>query len=214
MTNKILLDSQRFKEDNSDDSIFYAHPRFVHHLDEGFRLRLTQLYRERIPSESIVLDLMSSWVSHLPKEINYKKVIGHGLNQIELEKNYRLDDFWIQDFNKDQRFPLEDHSIDYCLMTAAWQYLQEPEEIAVEIKRIIKPSGELIVSFSNRAFWSKAPRIWTDGSDLDHINYIKSVLISQGWKKLSHLQEITKSPRFLGLYSSYGDPFFSVLASP
>ena len=29
---------------------------------------------------------MSSWNSHLPEEIKYRKVIGHGLNKEELEK--------------------------------------------------------------------------------------------------------------------------------
>ena len=76
----VLEDSQRFKLDSSDDAIFYSEPRFVHHLDAGFRARLTALYRERIPPCAQVLDLMSSWVSHLPEDVSYDKVIGHGLN--------------------------------------------------------------------------------------------------------------------------------------
>ena len=63
---------------------FYSEPRFVHHLDAGFRARLTQLYRDRIPPCADVLDLMSSWVSHLPEDIRYDQVIGHGLNDEEL----------------------------------------------------------------------------------------------------------------------------------
>ena len=86
MTNELLDDYQRSKLDNDDDALFYSQPRFVHHLDEGFRSNLTELYRHYISSDSIVLDLMSSWVSHLPENIKYKRVIGHGLNQIELEQ--------------------------------------------------------------------------------------------------------------------------------
>ena len=103
MAKNLLTDYQRRKEDNNDDSYFYAQPRFVHHLDKAFRSRLTALYKERIPKNSIVLDLMSSWVSHLPNCINYKRVIGHGLNQLELEKNNQLDDYWIQDLNRNQK---------------------------------------------------------------------------------------------------------------
>lgn len=42
--------------------------------DEKFLSQLTQLYRERIPEGGAVLDLMSSWVSHLPPEASYSKV--------------------------------------------------------------------------------------------------------------------------------------------
>ena len=213
MVKKVLSDYQRSKEDNTDDLYFYAQPRLVHHLDESFRLCLTELYSELIESNSIILDLMSSWTSHLPTNIQYKKVIGHGLNKIELEKNTRLDSYWVQNLNSDQKLPLEDSSIDVCLIVAAWQYLQQPEEIAAELKRIIRPKGLLIVSFSNRAFWSKAPKIWTEGSDIDHINYINSMLISQGWAKPKSISKQTMLKGFLGNIGIHGDPFFSIIAT-
>ena len=96
----ILEDHERIKQDSNDDSLFYAQPRFVHHLDEPFRNRLTNLYRDKIPKGSVLLDLMSSWVSHLPNDIKYKRIVGHGLNQIELERNIRLDSYWVQNFNQ------------------------------------------------------------------------------------------------------------------
>ena len=76
MVKMMLTDNQRSKEDYSDDSLFYAQPRFSHHLDEKFRLRLTDLYRQKICEGSVVLDLMSSWVSHLPTDLRFKRVIG------------------------------------------------------------------------------------------------------------------------------------------
>ena len=97
-------------------------------------------------------------------------------------------------------------------MVAAWQYLQQPEQIAAELKRIIRPNGLLIVSFSNRAFWSKAPKIWVEGSDMDHINYISSLLISQGWPKPKYISEETLMKGILGNFGMHGDPFFSVIA--
>ncbi len=209
----VLREEQRLKQDNSDDSIFYAEPRFVNHLDEAFRNRLTKLYEEKINKNAVVLDLMSSWISHLPEKIKYKRVIGHGLNLLELERNKRLDSFWIQDFNVDQEIPLDDSSVDVCLMVAAWQYLQYPEKLVYNLKRIIKPKGKIIISFSNRAFWTKAPRIWTEGTDMDHINYIKNVLIAQGWADLEYISEPTKNNRLMSLISINGDPFFSVLGS-
>ena len=156
---------------------------------------------------------MSSWTSHLPEEVKYKRGIGHGLNISELQFNKRLDSFWVQDFNNDQNIPLDNSSVDVCLMVAGWQYLQYPEKIAFNLKQVIKPNGKLIVSFSNRAFWTKAPRIWTEGSDIDHINYIKNVLIAQGWNNLEFIAEETKKSGLVSLFDINGDPFFSVLAS-
>ncbi len=213
MEKRLLLDSQREKEDKNDDKIFYSQPRFVHHLDNAFRSRLTKLYKEKIPSESIVLDLMSSWVSHLPEDVIYKKVIGHGMNKEELKKNKRLDSFWVQDLNKNQKIPLDNCSVDVVLMVAAWQYLQEPERISAELNRIIRGNGQLIVSFSNRAFWSKAPRIWVEGNYIQHINYIKAVLVAQGWRNPEHIAEKTSSNNLLGFWGGEGDPFYSVMVT-
>ena len=86
----VLSEAQRRKWDSSDDQLFYAEPRFVQHLDDAFRERLTQLYRERIPRRAVVLDLMSSWVSHLPDDGVYERVIGHGLNEKELAANRQI----------------------------------------------------------------------------------------------------------------------------
>ncbi len=209
---KVLNDFQRSKENNSNDAIFYANPRFVYHLDAGFRERLESLYRENIGKESIVLDLMSSWVSHLPEDINYKNIIGHGLNQQELKSNKRLDSFWVQDLNVSQKLPLETSSVDVCLMVAAWQYLQEPEAIAMELKRVVKKDGMLIISFSNRAFWEKAPRIWIEGNDNSRIKYVQKVLLSQGWSISEYIYEKYPSRKFLNFLSQNSDPFISIIA--
>ena len=116
----VLSEQDRWKQDRADDALFYAEPRFVQHLDGAFRARLTALYRERIPAGSVVLDLMSSWVSHLPEDLATKEVIGHGLNARELEANPRLDRHWQQNLNVDQQLPLESGSIDAALIVAGW----------------------------------------------------------------------------------------------
>ena len=51
-------------------------------------LQVTQLYRERIPEDAVVLDLMSSWVSHLPPEKKYNRVVGHGMNAAEVSMSF------------------------------------------------------------------------------------------------------------------------------
>jgi len=213
MVVQVLTEADRRKIDRSDDGLFYAEPRFVQHLDGGFRARLTELYRQRLPAGAQLLDLMTSWVSHLPEEIGYASVIGHGLNAAELQANPRLDRFWVQNLNRDQTLPLEAASVDGVLITAGWQYLQQPEAIAAELLRILRPGGQLIVAFSNRMFAQKAPQIWLDGSDQDHLRVVARILVAQGWPQPELLAEPTRPPGPLGWLGGQGDPFFAVIAS-
>lgn len=209
----VLSDADRDKLDRSDDALFYAEPRFVHHLDASFRARLTSLYRERIPPCAVVLDLMSSWVSHLPEDLTYQEVIGHGLNAEELAANPRLDRHWVQNLNTDQSLPLADDSVDVALIVAGWQYLQQPEAVAAELLRVVRPRGEVIVAFSNRMFFQKAPQIWTEGGDRDHLATVAKVLLAQGWSMPQLLAEDTPAPGVLGWIGGKGDPFFAVIAA-
>jgi SAM-dependent methyltransferase len=208
----VLSDTERQKLDSSDDALFYAEPRFVQHLDGAFRRRLTALYRERIPPCAVVLDLMSSWVSHLPEPVTYEEVIGHGLNEAELAANPRLDRHWLQNLNQDQRLPLDDSSVDAALIVAGWQYLERPEPVAAELLRVVRPAGQLIVAFSNRMFFQKAPRIWAEGSDRDHLTYVSRVLQAQGWPAPRLIAEPTRAEGPLGWLGGQGDPFLAVIA--
>ena len=212
MVMNVLSAADRQKIDGSDDALFYAEPRFVQHLDAAFRARLTELYRERIPRNAVVLDLMGSWVSHLPEDGTYAEVIGHGLNERELQANPRLSRHWVQNLNTNQHLPLDDASVDAVLVVAGWQYLQQPEAIAAELLRITRPGGQLIVAFSNRMFFTKAPQVWTDGSDRDHLAYVAEVLIAQGWPRPTLLAETTRAQGLPGLIGAKGDPFFAVIA--
>jgi len=200
--------NDRDKSDLADDEIFYQQPRFVHHLSDSFRNRLTSLYSEYLLNHHIILDLMSSWVSHLPSNISYKKVIGHGMNEAELSSNERLDRFFVQNLNKKQNMPIEDSSVDVGLIVAGWQYLQYPEKVSLELSRVIKSDSLLIISFTNRAFWTKAPNIWTYSSEEKRIEYITSVLTSNGWRIEKILNEKTHDKKLFGFYSSESDPFF------
>tara|TARA_Y100001968_G_scaffold243568_1_gene227455 strand:- start:344 stop:994 length:651 start_codon:yes stop_codon:yes gene_type:complete len=207
-----LSNEDRDKIDISNDEIFYQQPRYVHHLSLSFRERLTKLYSKYICNHYVILDLMSSWVSHLPPQIKYKKIIGHGMNKSELMANRRLDKFWVQNLNETQNMPIEDSFIDIGLIVAGWQYLQYPEKVSLELSRIIKNESLLIISFTNRAFWTKSPRIWTNSSEERRIEYVKSVLSENGWIVEKILKEKTYEKNLFGLYSSESDPFFSVIA--
>ena len=209
---EVLNNYQRRKLDERNDEEFYSEPKFVYHLDSHFRKYLSQVYSNEILENSIILDLMSSWDSYLPNEKIYKKVFGHGLNKKELEKNRVLDSFWIQNFNLNQIIPLESGRIDYCLMVAAWQYLQYPEKLTKEISRILSDKGKIIVSFSNRAFWHKAPNIWTTSSEDERVNYVRRVLITNGFKEPKIIKKFNNQSHNIFNFLKK-DPFYCLIAT-
>ena len=209
---EVLNNYQRKKNDESNDEEFYSQPKFVYHLDSNFRKYLSYIYKIEIKDNSTVLDLMSSWDSYLPQEKKYKKVIGHGLNKRELEKNKILNSYWIQNFNSDQNIPLESGSIDFCLMVAAWQYLQYPEKLTQEIIRVLSDGGKILVSFSNRAFWHKSPNIWTNSNEEERLKYVRKVLISNGFNEPRIIKKFNAQK--LSIFSLIkNDPFYCLIAS-
>ena len=209
---EVLNNQQRKKFDESNDEEFYSDPKFVYHLDANFRQNLSSLYESEIDNNSIVLDLMSSWDSYLPKRKKYKKVIGHGLNKQELEKNKILDSYWVQNFNLNQELPLDTDSVDYCLMVAAWQYLQYPENLTKEVARILSSQGKFIIAFSNRAFWHKTPKIWTSSTEEERIKYVKKILITNGFNEPKIIQKFNE-PGFNILNILKKDPFYCLIGT-
>ena len=169
------------KQDPGKDLDFYAPPRLVTHIDAGAIAALTGFYRERLPEGGGVLDLMSSWVSHLPEDRRYGKVIGHGMNAEELAANPRLSHRFVQDLNLDPTLPLDDEACDAALCCVGAQYLQRPVEVFADVRRVLVAGGPFIVSFSNRCFPTKAVAIWralgTDG----HAELVKFYLKRAGF---------------------------------
>jgi len=209
---EVLSNYQRKKIDESNDEDFYSDPKFVYHLDANFRNYLSSVYKNEIKNNSTVLDLMSSWDSYLPSEKIYKKVIGHGLNKDELERNKTLNTFWIQNFNVSQKIPLESETVDFCLMVAAWQYLQYPEKLTKEIVRILNKEGKIIVSFSNRAFWHKAPNIWTSSTEEQRLKYVRKVLIANGFQEPKVIKKFNNQSFSLFPFFK-NDPFYCLIAT-
>ena len=148
------------KGDTGDDLDFYAPPRLVTHIDEPAVEALTGYYREILPVGGTVLDLMSSWVSHLPPERVLGEVIGQGMNATELDANPRLTRRFVQDLNRTPSLPLADATLDVVLCCVGVQYLQRPLEVFTAVARAMKPGSPFAVSFSNWCFPTKAVAIW------------------------------------------------------
>ena len=144
------------RQDETPDELFYQEPRFVTHIDDATIFEITRYYREALSSSDRLLDLMSSWISHLPREISYQLVSGLGMNKEELARNPRLDDFIVQDLNTSPRLPYADGSYDAAMIIVSIQYLIKPLEVFSEIARVLTPGGKCIVAMSHRLFPTKA----------------------------------------------------------
>src|SRR5579863_4775749 len=166
------------KEDDAPDALFYATPRFVKHIDEGAIAAVTALYRELFPAGGVILDLMGSWISHLPPEIAYAEVIGHGMNAEELAANQRYDRWFVQDLNAKTRLPIAGDALDAVAICVSIQYLQQPVAVLREVLAILKPGGVVAITFSNRCFPTKAVSIW-QALDMGHHTKLASLYLEQ-----------------------------------
>jgi SAM-dependent methyltransferase len=200
------LPAEAFRRyDESPDPLFYVQPRFVTHLDEAAIAAVRQLYRELFPPGGSILDLMSSWVSHLPPEIAYQRVVGLGLNQQELAANPRLDAAVVQDLNVDPRLPFGSEEFDGAAICVSIQYLTQPAAVLREVSRVLRPGAPLVVTFSNRCFPTKAVAIWQVLDDIGHAQLVAQYLREAGtW---ADIQALNRSPRLPG-----ADPLFAVVA--
>ena len=172
------------KLDAEDDEFFYEPPRLVCHIDDGAIAALTALYCRVLPADGVLLDLMSSWVSHLPPEIDYAEVIGHGMNAAELAANPRLNRWFIQNLNRDTKLPLADASLDAAMICVSIQYLQQPVVVLREVARLLRRGSPLVVSFSNRCFWTKAVAIWRALDDEGHARLVERYLRDAGFARI------------------------------
>ena len=190
------------KQDPGDDLAFYAPPRLVTHIDEGAVAALTARYRDVVPDGARVLDLMSSWVSHLPPDRLYAEVVGHGMNAKELAANPRLDRWFVQDLNRDTALPLADAAFDAALCCVGAQYLQQPVAVFAQVRRVLTADAPFVVSFSNRCFPTKAVAIWRSLDAAGHAALIRLYLERAGFAEV--LVEVLADGRA-------GDPLVAVV---
>lgn len=189
------------KADPSPDALFYRAPRFVTHLDDAALDQVTAIYRATLPAGGRVLDLMGSWVSHLPPELAYKEVVGHGMNAAELAANPRLDRWFVQNLNEEPTLPLADGSVDAVTVCASVQYLQQPVAVFTEVARILAPGGAVVVTFANRCFPTKAVAIWRNLDGQGQARLVQAYLEAAG---LDYIQATPPAP------GRGGDPLWAV----
>lgn len=190
--------------DESNDALFYESPRFVVHIDEQAIALVSQIFYENIPDESIVLDLMSSWRTHWPRNKNKQKIIGIGLNPEEMSENPDLDEFIVQDLNTKPTLGFENTMFDAVIITVSVQYLINPFAVFKEVQRILKPGGVFIVTFSNRMFSTKAVKIWKETNEVSRMELVKYYMELIGGFESIETEHVNADS------SQYSDPLYAV----
>lgn len=191
------------REDESPDEGFYGVPRLVQHIDDATISALTQLYAELIPPGARVLDLMSSWVSHLPPDVAYAHVAGLGMNALELDHNPRLHERVVHDLNQKPELPFLDESFDFAVCAVSIQYLTRPVEVFASVRRILAPGGSFLVATSHRLFPTKATFGWRSLGRDERMRLLATYFaLAGGWE----------APRLLDRSPPGADPLWVVTA--
>ena len=193
------------RQDETPDAEFYHHPRFVTHIDDAAIAAVTQLYRDYFSSDAELLDLMSSWVSHLPPEIVYRRVVGLGMNRAELAANPRLAAFVVQDLNQQPTLPFANQEFDGAAICVSVDYLTQPVAVLRELARVLRAGSPLIITFSNRCFPSKAVAAWHALDDRGHLALVRQYLLAAGGWQAIELLDRSPAP-------GRSDPLFAVVA--
>jgi SAM-dependent methyltransferase len=178
----------------------------VVHIDEVAIATVSKIFRDYIPVNSVVLDLMSSWRSHWPEGHSKRRLVGLGLNAVEMQDNPDLNDYVVHDVNRNPALPFDDDTFDAAVITVSAQYLIKPVETFAHVNRVLKPGGIFIVTFSNRMFPTKAVRIWRASSDRGRMEVVASYMDQAG--NFEEIRGGFANPD----ESPPGDPIFMVIA--
>ena len=188
------------RQDGGDDADFYAPPRLVTHIDDGAIAAVSELYDELGVPDGRVLDLMSSWVSHLSKKPS-GGLVALGMNTVELQANPMADQVFVQDLNVDPRLPFDDASFDAVVCCVSIDYLVHPVQVLREAARVLRPGGVVVLTFSNRCFPTKAVRGWLSTDDDGRVAIVRAYLEQAGFEVVT---TALRTKRRLGRDPLYG----------
>ena len=187
------------RSDPRADTVFYGPPRLVQHIDEG-AIASVSAYYDEVGVDGDVLDLMSSWVSHMSTPPRHLTVLG--MNAAEMQANTWAHERVVHDLNADPRVPFDDGSFDTVVCSMSVDYLIDPVSVFRDVARVLRPGGKFAVTFSNRCFPTKAVRGWLSTDDAGHVQIVTDYFRASG-----AFGEPVSEER-----PSAGDPVFAVCA--
>ena len=189
------------RQDESGDERFYAHDRFVTHIDAGAIAAVSALYDE-LDLTGEVLDICSSWISHFPRKPGRLAITG--MNAAELEANEMADSWVVADLNVAPVLPFGDDEFDAVTCCVSVDYLTRPLDVFAEVERVLRPGGRFVCTFSNRCFPTKAVRGWLSTDDRG-----RCAIVARYFELTDGFDEPTIELREPG---ATGDPLYAVHA--
>jgi FKBP-type peptidyl-prolyl cis-trans isomerase 2 len=214
MPTDFFADEPFARPDEQEDIIFYEKARIVSHVDARARATIAALYEGLLKPDMEVLDLMSSWQSHLPEGLALKSMIGLGLNEEELCRNTQLTGYVLHDLNQEPCLPFEDRTFDTVMCNLSVEYLVKPFEVFADIARILKPGGFHIQTFSHRWFPPKVTKLWPELTEFERAGLVLEYFLrseayinletysSRGWPR-------PRTDRYYPQFP-FSDPVFAV----
>jgi SAM-dependent methyltransferase len=188
------------RQDATPDPAFYAFPRIVTHIDDDAIAAVGVLYDE-LGLDGEVLDLMGSWVSHFHRAPAHLTVVG--MNEAELAANAMAGTTLVHDLNAHPRLPFADDSFDAAVCCVSVDYLTRPIEVFRDVRRVVRPGGPFVCTFSNRCFPTKAIRGWLLSTDEQHCR-----IVAEYFRRAGEYDEPTVERRTAA--DHHGDPLFAV----
>ena len=176
-------DAPFVREDEQDDPVFYEKPRLVTHVDSRAIETISALYGNILKPGMRILDLMSSWRSHIPESLKLDSLVGLGLNEEEMENNPQLTSHVVHDLNADPKLPFDDRSFDALVCSVSVEYMTRPLEVFRDIARVLRPEGYCVHTFSNRWFPPKAIRMWAELSEFERMGLVLEYFLDSGGYK-------------------------------
>ena len=176
------------------------------HIDDRAIAAVGEFFRSALPANGVVLDLMSSWRSHMPADFVNKKLVGLGMNDVEMSENPDLDEWVVHDLNANPTLPFESESFEAAFVVVSIQYMTSPVEVFTEVNRLLKDGAGFHVIYSNRMFPTKAVAIWRSLDEKQKAGLIGSYFINSGRWDAPQVEDI--SPQVDG----YTDPVYVVSA--
>jgi SAM-dependent methyltransferase/FKBP-type peptidyl-prolyl cis-trans isomerase 2 len=183
------------REDENPDTEFYQRPRMVQHIDDTAIEMVQAIYGRHLREGMRVLDLMSSWQSHIPENLSLQSLVGIGLNEVEMKRNPHLTAHEVQDLNADPNLHFPDASFDAAICTVSVEYLVDPIRVFQEVFRLLAPGGTFVVTVSNRWFPPKAIRLWTELHEFERMGLVLEYFLQSAPYRDLHTYSVRGLPR-------------------
>ncbi|CAE7223637.1 unnamed protein product, partial [Symbiodinium microadriaticum] len=133
-------------------------------------------------------------------DLSLGRAVGIGLNAQELARNRQLTEWLRQDLNQDPGLHFADETFDFVVNVVSVDYLVLPLQVFQEIRRVLRPGGLAIMSFSNRFFATKAIKLWLEIGERQRCQVVSWYFKFAGFHEI-HAQELS---------NGRGDPLYVV----